>query len=114
MKNNTKKFGLYDPLFERDACGVGLVANVTGAKTHDILDKGIEVLVNLAHRGATGSDPLTGDGAGILIQIPDKFFQNQSLLLGINLPKSGDYGVGKIFLPPKACLLYTSPSPRDS
>ena len=102
MKNNTKKFGLYDPLFERDACGVGLVANVTGAKTHDILDKGIEVLVNLAHRGATGSDPLTGDGAGILIQIPDKFFQNQSLLLGINLPKSGDYGVGMIFLPPKA------------
>ena len=100
LKKNTKKFGLYDPIFERDACGVGLVANVTGLKTHDILDKGIEVLVNLAHRGATGSDPLTGDGAGILIQIPDKFFQNQSSLLGIKLPKSGDYGVGMTFLPP--------------
>ena len=101
LKKNTKKFGLYDPIFERDACGVGLVANVTGLKTHDILDKGIEVLVNLAHRGATGSDPLTGDGAGILIQIPDKFFQNQSSLLGIKLPKSGDYGVGMTFLPPE-------------
>ena len=100
MGNNTK-FGLYDPIFERDACGVGLVANVTGSRTHDILDKGIEVLVNLAHRGATGSDPLTGDGAGILIQIPDKFFQNQSFPLGIKLPKYGDYGVGMIFLPPK-------------
>ena len=98
MENNTN-FGLYNSRFEKDACGVGLVANITGSKTHDIVDKGIEVLVNLAHRGATGSDPLTGDGAGMLMQIPHKFFERQSSVLGIELPKYGDYGVGVVFLP---------------
>jgi glutamate synthase domain-containing protein 2/glutamate synthase domain-containing protein 1/glutamate synthase domain-containing protein 3 len=91
--------GLYDSRFEHDACGVGLVANITGEKTHDILDKGLEVLNNLAHRGACGCDPLTGDGAGILIQIPHRFFQNECTKLNIDLPNYGEYGVGMVFLP---------------
>ena len=69
--------GLYGPSFERAACGVGLVANINGNKTHDILEKGLEILVNLAHRGACGCDPLTGDGAGILLQIPHNFLVRQ-------------------------------------
>ena len=92
--------GLYDPRFERDACGVGLVANISGHKTHDILEKGLEVLVNLAHRGACGCDPLTGDGAGILIQIPHDFFRAWSSEQGFELPAPGEYGVGMVFLPP--------------
>ncbi|MDP6102624.1 MAG: hypothetical protein QF579_04905, partial [Dehalococcoidia bacterium] len=70
-------YGLYDPRFERDACGVGLVANINGTKTHDILEKGLEILLNLAHRGACGCDPLTGDGAGILLQMPHQFLKQQ-------------------------------------
>ena len=96
------KIGLYDPSYERDACGVGLVANITGEKTHDILDKGIEILVNLAHRGACGCDPLTGDGAGMVIQMPHQFFKERCLELGISLPDSGEYGVGMVFLPQDA------------
>ena len=92
--------GLYDSRFEHDACGVGLVANITGKKTHAILEKGIEVLVNLAHRGACGCDPLTGDGSGILIQVPHEFLKKECPCLGINLPGLGDYGVGMVFLPP--------------
>ena len=70
------RYGLYDPEFERAACGVGIVANISGKKSHDILEKGLEVLVNLAHRGACGCDPLTGDGAGILLQIPHQFLSS--------------------------------------
>jgi glutamate synthase (NADPH/NADH) large chain len=91
---------LYDPSFERDACGVGLVANINGKKTHDILEKGLEVLVNLAHRGACGCDPLTGDGAGILLQMPHQFLRQQCSNIGITLPVLGEYGVGMVFLPP--------------
>ena len=92
--------GLYDPRFERDACGVGLVADIGGRKSHEILDKGLEVLVNLAHRGACGCDPLTGDGAGLLIQIPHDFYRVRCAAEGIELPAPGEYGVGMVFLPP--------------
>ena len=69
--------GLYDPRMEHDACGIGFVANIKGQKSHDIIVKGIQVLINLTHRGACGCDPETGDGAGVLIQIPHKFFARE-------------------------------------
>jgi glutamate synthase (NADPH/NADH) large chain len=91
--------GLYDPAHEHDACGIGFVASVKGHKSHDIIVKGIQVLVNLTHRGACGCDPETGDGAGVLIQIPHKFFARECASLGFTLPASGEYGVGMVFLP---------------
>ena len=91
--------GLYDPANERDACGIGFVANIKGQKSHDIIVKGIQVLVNLTHRGACGCDPETGDGAGVLIQIPHKFFARECAKLGFTLPEPGEYGVGLVFLP---------------
>ena len=93
------KQGLYDPRFEHDACGVGVVANIKGVQSHDIIQKGLQVLINLGHRGACGSDPRTGDGAGILIQLPHKFFRKECARLGFTLPPPGDYGVGMVFLP---------------
>ncbi|MCY6483361.1 glutamate synthase large subunit [Clostridium aestuarii] len=101
-----KKQGLYDPQFEKDNCGVGFVANVKGQKTHDIVKKGLKVLVNLTHRGAVGSDPKTGDGAGIMLQIPDQFFRISCDNLGIELPKPGEYAAGMIFLPKETALRY--------
>src|SRR5271165_4386343 len=91
--------GLYDPAHEHDACGMGFVANIRGQKSHDIVLKGIEVLIRLTHRGACGCDPETGDGAGILIQIPHKFFARECAALGFTLPAPGKYGVGMLFLP---------------
>src|SRR5271165_810858 len=91
--------GLYHPEQERDACGIGFVANVRGHKSHEIIKKGIQVLLNLAHRGACGCDPETGDGAGVLIQIPHKFFARECEKLGFKLPEAGTYGVGMTFLP---------------
>ncbi len=91
--------GLYDPRYERDSCGIGFIANIKGEKSHDIILKGIQILVNLQHRGASGSDPVTGDGAGILIQIPHAFFERECARLGFTLPLSGEYGVGMVFLP---------------
>lgn len=91
--------GLYSPEQEHDACGVGMVANVKGQKTHAIVTESLQVLNNLGHRGASGSDPETGDGAGILIQTPDAFFQKIASDLGIMLPEEGEYGVGMVFLP---------------
>ncbi|MFZ0863893.1 MAG: glutamate synthase large subunit [Candidatus Sulfotelmatobacter sp.] len=91
--------GLYNPAHEHDACGIGFVASVGGHKSHDIIRKGIQVLLNLAHRGACGCDPETGDGAGVLIQIPHKFFARECDKLGFSLPKPGTYGVGMTFLP---------------
>src|SRR5579863_6074695 len=91
--------GLYDPANEHDACGIGFVASIGGHKSHDIIRKGIQVLLNLAHRGACGCDPETGDGAGVLIQIPHKFFARECAKLGFSLPKAGTYGVGMTFLP---------------
>ena len=91
--------GLYDPRQEHDACGIGFVASISGQKSHEIIRQGIQVLLNLAHRGACGCDPETGDGAGVLIQIPHKFFARECEKLGFMLPKAGTYGVGMIFLP---------------
>ncbi len=97
-----EKQGLYDPRFEHDACGVGLVADIKGRKSHDIITKGIEALISLGHRGAAGADPETGDGAGILIQMPHEFFAKEAESLGFNLPDVGGYGVGTVFLPQDA------------
>ena len=92
--------GLYDPAFEHDACGVGFVVNMHGEKSHQIVRQGLEILVNLTHRGACGCDPLTGDGAGILVQMPHEFFAAKLAELKITLPAKGDYGIGYVFLPP--------------
>jgi glutamate synthase domain-containing protein 1 len=91
--------GLYDPRQERDACGVGFVAHIKGTPSHSIVSQGLQILENLTHRGAVGADPLAGDGAGILIQIPDKFLRDELGWGGIKLPAAGEYGVGMIFLP---------------
>jgi glutamate synthase (ferredoxin) len=93
------KQGLYDPRFEHDACGVAFVANIKGVKSHDLVQKGLQVLQNLTHRGACGCDPLTGDGAGILMQVPHEFLRKECRTLRIALPDAGDYGVGMVFLP---------------
>ena len=97
-----KKQGLYDPQFEHDACGVGFVCNIDGIRTNTIIQQGLTVLEHLTHRGATGSDPLTGDGAGILLQIPHEFFKKVCPEAGITLPERGRYGAGLIFLPQNA------------
>jgi glutamate synthase (NADPH/NADH) large chain len=91
--------GLYDPRQERDACGVGFVAHIKGKKSHDMVCQGLQILKNLTHRGAVGADPLAGDGAGILIQIPDQFLREEMGWGNIHLPAAGDYGVGMLFLP---------------
>jgi glutamate synthase (NADPH/NADH) large chain len=91
--------GLYDPANERDACGIGFVVNIQGQKSHDIVRKGIQVLINLTHRGACGCDPETGDGAGITIQIPHKFFVRECASIGFALPPAGEYGIAMTFLP---------------
>jgi glutamate synthase (NADPH/NADH) large chain len=91
--------GLYDPRQERDACGVGFVAHIKGKKSHDMVSQGLQILENLKHRGATGADPLAGDGAGILLQIPDAFLRAQCAAQNITLPTVGSYGVGMLFLP---------------
>ena len=99
------KQGLYDPAFEHDACGVGFLVNVRGEKSHAIVSDALTILRNLDHRGAVGSEPNTGDGAGILMQIPDKFLRRVCGECGIPLPEFGNYGVG---------LIFTSPDPAES
>jgi len=91
--------GLYDPQFEHDSCGVGFVCDIQGVKSNAIIRQGVEVLKRLAHRGATGADPKTGDGAGILIQLPHRFFAKVCAEIGINLPAEGEYATGLVFLP---------------
>ena len=99
--------GLYRPGAEHDACGVGFIANIKGVKAHGIIEQGLKILENLDHRGAVGADKLMGDGAGILIQIPDDFLRAEMAVsglapdgsLGVHLPPHGEYGVGMIFLP---------------
>ncbi len=91
--------GLYDPRFEHDACGVGLIARLDGAPAHAIVEDGLRILVNLTHRGATGADARTGDGAGLLVQLPDRFLRARADDLGFRLPEPGDYGAGLVFLP---------------
>ena len=92
-------FPLYDPRTEHDACGVGFIVNVNGDRSHSIIRQGIEILVNLTHRGACGCDPETGDGAGVTIQIPHSFFARVCATNGFSLPEEGSYGVGMVFLP---------------
>ncbi len=94
-----KKQGMYDPALEHDACGMGFVADVKGRKSRTIIDKGLDILKNLEHRGAVGADPETGDGSGILIQMPDEFIRKVAAEKKIKLPASGKYGVGVMFLP---------------
>lgn len=89
--------GLYDSSYEKDACGMGFVVNIKGKKSHKIIDDGLEILERLKHRGGAGADENTGDGAGILVQIPHAFFQRECDVLGIKLPATGKYGVGMIF-----------------
>ena len=96
--------GMYDPTFEHDACGMGFVADVKGRKSRSIIDKGLDILMNLEHRGAVGADPQTGDGSGMLIQMPDEFIRKVAAENKINLPAEGKYGVGVMFLPQNPIL----------
>ena len=93
------KQGLYDPSNEHDACGVGFIVNIKGRKSHDLIRQGLKILVNLDHRGAVGADPLVGDGAGCLIQMPDRLLHDWADKAGKRLPKSGRYAVAMCFLP---------------
>src|SRR5262245_24166062 len=94
-----EKQGLYDPQFEHDSCGVGFIVDMHGRKSHTIVRNAMQVLINLEHRGAKGCEVNTGDGAGITMQVPDKFLRIEAGKLGIDLPKPGRYGVGMVFLP---------------
>src|SRR5690554_316147 len=105
QKSFPKVQGLYDPAYEHDNCGIGFVAHIKGKPSNDIVRKGLEVLVNMTHRGAESSDNKSGDGAGIQMQVPHDYFKT----FGFDLPASGHYGTGLIFLPSdsgaaKACL----------
>ncbi|MDQ3856825.1 MAG: glutamate synthase subunit alpha, partial [Chloroflexota bacterium] len=91
--------GLYDPQFEHDACGVAFVADIQGRRSHEILQQALQALENLQHRGACGCDPDTGDGAGVLLQIPHAFLSSECAALGFHLPAPGEYAVGAVFLP---------------
>src|SRR5438105_13876589 len=94
-----QEHGLYSAANDHDACGVGFVAHIKGVKAHAIIEQGLKILENLDHRGAVGADKLMGDGAGILIQIPDEYFRAEMAAQGVELPPPGEYGVGNIFLP---------------
>ncbi|MDN2565046.1 glutamate synthase large subunit [Aquibium sp. A9E412] len=96
--------GLYHPVNEHDACGVGFIAHMKGERSHDILRDGLAMLENLTHRGAVGADPLVGDGAGVLTQIPDRLYREEMAAAGIDLPPPGHYAVGQIFMPQDAEL----------
>ncbi|WP_297416756.1 glutamate synthase large subunit [Clostridium sp.] len=97
--NNPNAQGLYNPCFEHDACGIGTIVNIDGKKSHEILSDCLTILEKLEHRGGTGADENTGDGAGILFNIPHKFFEEELKAKGINLPQEGDYAVAMVFLP---------------
>ena len=94
-----EKQGLYDPANEHDACGVGFVVNIKGRKSHEIIRRGLQILLNLDHRGAVGADPLVGDGAGCLIQMPDLLLRDWAAAQGLSLPPPGRYAVFMCFLP---------------
>ena len=91
--------GLYDPAHEKDACGVGFIVDIQGRRSHAVIAQGLQLLINLLHRGACGCEANTGDGAGLLIQMPDRFLRKEAAALGIDLPAPGAYGVGVVFLP---------------
>ena len=94
--------GLYDPSFEHDACGVGFVVNMKGRRSHSLIQQGLQILRNLDHRGACGCEINTGDGAGILLQMPHEFMKLATKEAGITLPGFAEYGVGMVYLPPDA------------
>ena len=100
LNQSPQKQGLYDPQFEHDACGVGFIVHMKGAQAHSIVEQGLTILVNLAHRGAVGAEANTGDGAGILLQLPHKFMNKVATAEGIALPQPGHYGVGMFFSSP--------------
>jgi len=100
IQNPPEKQGLYDPQYEHDACGVGFVCQMKGKRSHEIVEQAITILINLDHRGACGCEPNTGDGAGILLQVPHKFLKKVAAVEGINLPEPGQYGVGMVFTSP--------------
>ena len=99
LRTQASADGLYRHDNEHDACGVGFVAHIKGERTHNIVSQGLQILINLDHRGAVGADPLMGDGAGILLQIPDTLYREEMAKQGVTLPPAGEYGVGMIFLP---------------
>src|SRR5215217_1469494 len=99
MENLNEQPGLYRDSFEHDACGIGFVAHVKGRKSHQIISDAITILENLDHRGACGAEPNTGDGAGIMIQVPHEFLFDECLRAGFSLPEYGNYGVGMLFMP---------------
>ncbi len=99
MSAAPKARGLYDPRWEHDACGIGAVVNISGLRDHAVVEHGKQVLLNLMHRGAAGADESTGDGAGILLQVPHEFFAAEADRLGLPLPSLGGYGVAMLFLP---------------
>ena len=98
QQDNPEQRGLYLPRYEHDACGIGMLANIKGIRSHAVLKDALDALVHLSHRGGTGAELDTGDGAGILTQIPDTFFRKVCALEGIVLPEPGSYGVGMLFL----------------
>ena len=91
--------GLFDPRLEKDSCGVGFIADIHNRKSHGIVQQGLQILLNLDHRGAVGADPKLGDGCGILVQIPHRFFSEECGKLGIRLPEARKYGVAQFFMP---------------
>jgi glutamate synthase (NADPH) large chain len=99
QRQNDSMRGLYDAQYERDSCGIGFIANLRGNKTHDSIANALTILENMEHRGACGCENNTGDGAGILLQIPHEFFYEECIQLGFTLPEYGKYGVGAIFFP---------------
>src|SRR3954469_23585574 len=102
MTGLPERQGLYDPRNEHDACGVGFVANIKGRKSHEVITAGLQILLNIDHRGAVGADPLVGDGAGCLIQIPDGLYRAWAQEEGVDLPPAGEYAVAMCFLPQDA------------
>ena len=105
-----QKQGLYDPRNEHDSCGVGFVADIKGRKSHAIVRQGLSILVNLDHRGAVGADPLVGDGAGCMIQIPDALLRDWARKAAVDLPAPGHYAVGVLFMPHDAAWRQASVS----
>src|SRR5262245_7552994 len=91
--------GLYDPTLDKDACGVGFIADIKGRKSHKLVEDALAILCNLEHRGAVGADPRAGDGAGILVQIPHAFFKKEAATIGFQLPPPGEYAIGQLFMP---------------
>src|SRR4051794_977264 len=102
--NRPEAFGLFDPSRESDACGVGFIVDLKNRPSHKIVENGLDILENLEHRGAVGADPLMGDGAGIMVQIPHAFFAREMAKEGISLPAPGHYAVAFIFMPQGATL----------